>query len=335
MTRVLVTGAAGYIGSHACKALAHAGFEPIGIDNLSRAGRTAIPGGPLIVADIKDRSTVDDVLETYQPVAALHFAAYAYVGESVLQPTIYYRNNVVGSLTLLEALISASIDKIVFSSTCATYGIPLEVPIAEDHPQAPINPYGSSKLMIERMLADFDAAHGVRHVTLRYFNAAGADPEGELGECHDPETHAVPLAIEAALGRRAAFEIFGSDYPTADGTAIRDYVHVTDLVDAHVRALRYLLDGGTSLALNLGTGQGHSVRQLLDAVTRVTGATIPVLLAPRRAGDPPVLVANPQLARSVLGWRAGRDLSEIVRTAVAWHRRLPGQSPRVASGGTA
>ena len=335
MTRVLVTGAAGYIGSHACRALAHAGFEPIGIDNLSRAGRTAIPGGPLIVADIGNRALLDDVLRTYRPVAAMHFAAYAYVGESVLQPTIYYRNNVVGSLTLLEALISASIDKIVFSSTCATYGIPFEVPIAEDHPQSPINPYGSSKLMIERMLRDFDAAHGVRHVALRYFNAAGADPENELGECHDPETHAVPLAIEAALGRRPAFEIFGSDYHTADGTAIRDYIHVTDLVDAHVRALRYLLDGGTSLALNLGTGQGHSVRQLLDAVTRITGATIPVLLAPRRAGDPPALVANPQRARSVLDWRAGRDLPEIVRTAVAWHRRLPGHSPRVASGGTA
>ncbi len=335
MMRVLVTGAAGYIGSHACKALAQAGFEPIGVDNLSRAGRTAIPGGPLIVADIGDRAVIDDVLRTYRPVAAMHFAAYAYVGESVLQPALYYRNNVVGSLTLLEALIAAGIDRIVFSSTCATYGVPVAVPIAEDHPQSPINPYGSSKLMIERMLGDFGAAFALRHVALRYFNAAGADPEGELGECHDPETHAIPLAIEAALGQGSAFEIYGSDYPTADGTAIRDYIHVTDLVDAHVRALRYLLDGGTSIALNLGTGRGHSVRELLDAVSRVTGATIPVRLAPRRAGDPPELVANPGRAQSLLAWQAARDLPEIVRTAVAWHRRQRSESPRVAARGTA
>jgi len=335
MMRILVTGAAGYIGSHACKALAQPGFERIGVDNLSRAGRTAIPGGPLIVADIGDRAVIDDVLRTYRPVAAMHFAAYAYVGESVLQPALYYRNNVVGSLTLLEALIAAGIDKIVFSSTCATYGVPVAVPIAEDHPQSPINPYGSSKLMIERMLGDFDAAFALRHVALRYFNAAGADPEGELGECHDPETHAIPLAIEAALGQRAAFEIYGSDYPTTDGTAIRDYIHVTDLVDAHVRALRYLLDGGTSIALNLGTGRGHSVREVLDAVSRVTGATIPVRLAPRRAGDPPALVANPGRAQSLLAWQAARDLPEIVRTAVAWHRRPCSEAPRVAARGTA
>jgi UDP-glucose-4-epimerase GalE len=325
MTRVLVTGAAGYIGSHACKALVRAGFEPIGLDNLSRGGLTRIPGGPLIVADIADRPRLDEVLATYRPVAVLHFAAYAYVGESVTQPALYYRNNVAGSLTLLEALVAARIGAFVFSSTCATYGLPRAVPIAEDHPQAPINPYGASKLMIERMLADFEVAHGLRHVALRYFNAAGADPAGELGECHDPETHAIPLAIEAALGHAATFEIYGTDYPTPDGTAIRDYIHVTDLVDAHVKALRHLLDGGASVALNLGTGRGHSVRELLTAITQATGLEIPTRLGPRRAGDPPALVANPERARAVLGWQSERDLPDIVRTAIAWRRR---EAPR-------
>jgi UDP-glucose-4-epimerase GalE len=212
------------------------------------------------------------------------------------------------------------IDAIVFSSTCATYGVPRAIPIAEDHPQSPINPYGASKLMIERMLADVGAAHGLRHVALRYFNAAGADPDGELGECHDPETHAIPLAIAAALGRGTTFEIYGSDYPTPDGTAIRDYIHVTDLVEAHVKALRYLLDDGGSIALNLGTGRGHSVREVLAAIAQATGLDIPTRLAPRRPGDPAALVANPERAHAVLDWRAERDLAEIVRTAVAWHR---------------
>jgi UDP-glucose-4-epimerase GalE len=293
MTRVLVTGAAGYIGSHACKSLAHAGFEPVGLDNLSRGGRRDNPWGPLVVADIADRPRLDETLARYRPAAVLHFAAYAYVGESVTAPALYYRNNVAGSLTLLEALVAARIHAFVFSSTCATYGVPLAVPIAEDHPQAPINPYGASKLMIERMLADFEVAHGLQHVALRYFNAAGADPDGELGECHDPETHAIPLAVQAALGSGATFEIYGTDYPTPDGTAIRDYIHVTDLVEAHVKALRYLLEGGASVALNLGTGRGHSVREVLAAIARATGREIPTRLAPRRAGDPPELVANP------------------------------------------
>jgi len=318
--KVLVTGAAGYVGSHACKALALAGLQPIGLDNLERAGIRELPWGPLEVADTRDRSALDDVLRRHRPQAALHFAAYAYVGESVARPGLYYRNNVLGTLTLLEALLDAGIGELVFSSTCATYGIPRCVPIDEDHPQQPVNPYGASKLMVERILADFEVAHGLRHVALRYFNAAGADPDCQLGECHDPETHAIPLAIEAALGQRTAFDIYGTDYPTPDGTAIRDYVHVSDLADAHVRALEHLVAGGTSLAINLGTGIGHSVREVISAVEQVTTRSVPVRAAPRRAGDPPVLVANPARARAVLGW-SGRysDLTEIVRTAERWH----------------
>ena len=320
--KVLVSGAAGYVGSHACKALAQAGLQPIGLDNLERAGLDGLPWGPLEVADTRDRSALDDVLRRHRPAAAMHFAAYAYVGESVANPGLYYRNNVLGTLTLLEALRDAGIDKLVFSSSCATYGIPNSVPIDEDHPQQPINPYGASKLMVERILADFEVAHGLRHVALRYFNAAGADPDCQLGECHDPETHAIPLAIEAALGQRTAFDIYGTDYPTPDGTAIRDYVHVSDLADAHVRALEHLLAGGASTALNLGTGAGHSVREVISAVEQITGRSVPVRAAPRRAGDPSVLVANPARAQAVLGWTTEfNDLVEIVRTAVRWHAR--------------
>jgi UDP-arabinose 4-epimerase len=320
--RVLVTGAAGYIGSHACKALAHAGFEPIGLDNLARAGLRDLKWGPLEVADVADTNAVSELLERYTPCAAMHFAAYAYVGESMTAPGPYYRNNVGGSLALLEALQQHGVGCFVFSSTCATYGIPQSLPIDEDHPQVPINPYGASKLMVERMLGDFDRAYGMRHVALRYFNAAGADPDGELGECHEPETHAIPLAIEAALGERAEFEIYGTDYPTADGTAVRDYIHVVDLVDAHVRALEYLLAGHPSTALNLGTGHGHSVREVLRAVEQATGRRVPVREVARRAGDPAVLVADPRRAQRVLGWRSQHnDLVETVRSAAGWHRR--------------
>jgi UDP-arabinose 4-epimerase len=260
--KVLVTGAAGYIGSHACKALARRGLQPVGLDNLERAGLRHLPWGPLEVADTRDRAALDAILRRHRPEAVMHFAAYAYVGESVAEPGRYYHNNVLGSLTLLESMRDAGVGRIVFSSTCATYGIPNRVPIDEDHPQSPINPYGSSKRMVERILADFDRAHGMQSVTLRYFNAAGADPEGEIGECHEPETHVIPLAIHAALGRLPRFQVFGTDYPTPDGSAIRDYVHVSDLADAHVRALEYLVAGGSSIALNLGTGQGHSVLQV-------------------------------------------------------------------------
>ena len=331
MRRVLVTGAAGYIGSHACKALARAGFEPIGLDNLSRAGLEKLPWGPLEVADVADGAAVARILAHYAPCAAMHFAAYAYVGESMTTPALYYRNNVGGSLALLESLHSAGVVHFVFSSTCATYGNPQSIPIDEDHPQAPINAYGMSKLMVERILADFDRAYGLRHVALRYFNAAGADADGELGECHEPETHAIPLAIQAAFGEREAFEIYGTDYPTEDGTAVRDYVHVDDLVAAHVRALEYLLAGHPSIALNLGTGRGHSVREVLSAVEQATGRAVPAREVARRAGDPATLIADPRRALRTLGWRTEHnDLVDTVRSAVLWHRKSRTAGPRGA-----
>ncbi len=320
--KVLVTGAAGYIGSHACKALARRGLQPVGLDNLERAGLRNLPWGPLEVADTRDRAALDAILRRHRPEAVMHFAAYAYVGESVAEPGRYYHNNVLGSLTLLESMRDAGVGRFVFSSTCATYGIPNRVPIDEDHPQSPINPYGSSKRMVERILADFDRAHGMQSVTLRYFNAAGADPDGEIGENHEPETHAIPLAIQAALGRLPRFQVLGTDYPTPDGSAIRDYVHVSDLADAHVRALEYLVAGGSSIALNLGTGQGHSVLQVVAAVEAETGQRITLERAARRTGDPAVLVAAAARSRATLGWTpAFTDLREIVRTAVAWERR--------------
>ena len=327
MKPVLVTGAAGYVGSHTCKVLAQSGFEPIGLDTLERAGLRELPWGPIAVIETADTGAVARVLARYRPVAALHFAAYAYVGESIAQPAMYYRNNFGGSLGLFEALRTAGIGNWVFSSTCATYGVPDVLPIAEGHPQRPVNSYGTSKLMVERMLLDCDLAHGVRSVALRYFNAAGADPDCEVGECHEPETHVIPLAIRTALGEQEAFEIFGTDYRTPDGTAIRDYIHVTDLARAHVIALNYLLDGGSSEAFNLGTGQGHSVRQVLAAVEAVTGREVRQRASPRRAGDPPMLVADASKIRERLGWAAEiPDLTDIVRTAVDWHRRWRSQS---------
>lgn len=320
--RVLVTGAAGYVGSHACKSLAQAGFEPIGLDNLERSGIKSLPWGPLEVADICDRSALDRVLRKYCPGAVMHFAAHAYVGESVSAPDTYYRNNVGGSITLLSAIHDAGIEKFIFSGSCAVYGMPRVFPMAETHPQAPISPYGASKQMVERILLDFEAAFGIRHVVLRYFNAAGADPDGEIGECHDPETHAIPLAIQTALGQRPAFEVFGTDYATPDGTAIRDYVHVSDLASAHVRSLQYLLDRNASIALNLGTGRGHSVLEVIKAVETTTRRKVNMHKAPRRPGDSPVLVADASLAGAVLDWQPTiTDITRIVQTAVSWEIR--------------
>ena len=321
---ILITGGAGYIGSHACKAVAQAGYTPVAYDNLVYGHREAVRWGPLEVGDIADRHRLDEVIAEYRPEAAIHFAAYAYVGESVQDPAKYYRNNVAGTLSLLEALVHHGIDRVVFSSTCATYGIPEQVPIDEQHPQHPINPYGASKLMIERMLQDFSTAYGLRSVSLRYFNAAGADPDGEIGENHDPETHLVPLALQAAIGQRGALQVFGTDYPTPDGSCIRDYVHVTDLAQAHVQALNYLTHGGATTALNLGTGQGHSVLQVIEVARTVTGLDIPVVIAERRAGDPPVLTAGAGQARRVLGWQPRYpDLSVILQHAWNWHRQQP------------
>jgi UDP-arabinose 4-epimerase len=299
---VLVTGGAGYVGSHACKALHHAGYLPVTFDSLERGHRWAVRWGPLEVGWLQDRRRLEEVLLKYKPVAALHFAAYAYVGESMVDPGRYYWNNVAGSLSLLEALRHAGVAKIVFSSTCSTFGIPDIVPITEDCPQRPINAYGASKLMVERALADYDQVYGLRSVSLRYFNAAGADPETEIGEVHDPETHLIPLALEAAMERRPSVTVFGSDYPTADGTCIRDYIHVADLAEAHVLALKYLDGGGSTCGLNLGTGKGWSVTEVINAAMAVSGKPITVVSGQRRAGDPPALVADAARAMRVLGW---------------------------------
>ncbi|MCC7096492.1 MAG: UDP-glucose 4-epimerase GalE [Thermomonas sp.] len=323
MSTVLVTGGAGYIGSHACKALAIAGFTPVAYDNLEHGHAEAVRWGPLEQGDLADRARLDAVIAQHKPVAAMHFAAYAYVGESVTNPGKYYRNNVGGSLNLLEALRDHGIDACVFSSTCATYGVPQHLPLTEDHPQKPINPYGASKLVVERMLADFDAAHGLRSMRLRYFNAAGADPDGETGEVHDPETHLIPLVLDAAAGTRPAITVFGTDYATPDGTCIRDYIHVSDLADAHVLALRALLEGAASAAYNLGNGKGFSVREVIDCAQRVTGREIAVSEGERRPGDPPVLVGDATRIRNELHWLPKlADLDAIITTAWRWHTRL-------------
>ena len=319
---VLVTGGAGYIGSHACKALARAGYAPIAYDNLGRGHGEAVQWGPLVVGDLADRALLEATLRRHRVAAVMHFAAFAYVGESVANPALYFRNNVANSLVLLEAMAKADVRSIVFSSTCATYGVPETMPIAESAPQRPVNPYGESKLMIERMLHWLGAAHGLGYAALRYFNAAGADPDGEIGENHDPETHLIPLALDAALGRRAALEIYGTDYPTPDGTAVRDYIHVTDLADAHVLALQHVRAGKPSVALNLGTGTGFSVREVIAATERVTGRKVPHRETARRAGDPAMLVADARRAREALGWTPRLSgLDDILATAWAWHRR--------------
>ncbi|HWE73710.1 MAG TPA: UDP-glucose 4-epimerase GalE [Stellaceae bacterium] len=319
---ILVTGGAGYIGSHACKALAKAGYEPVAYDNLIYGHKEAVRWGPFVEGDIGDREKVAETIRRHDIGAVMHFAAFAYVGESVEQPEKYFRNNVVNTLAMLEAMRTTGVKQIVFSSTCATYGLPEKMPIREDTPQHPVNPYGETKLMVERMLHWYGIAHGLRSVALRYFNAAGADPEGEIGEDHNPETHLIPLILDAAAGRRAHIGVFGSDYPTPDGSAVRDYIHVQDLADAHIRALGYLGDGGESRAFNLGTGHGHSVRETIEAARRVTGRPIPSKDSPRRAGDPPVLVADAGAAREKLGWMpALGSLEHIIGTAWAWHQK--------------
>ena len=326
---VLVTGGAGYIGSHACKVLARAGYRPVVFDNFSRGHREAVRWGPLIEGSLAERGKLAAALARHRISVVMHFAAYAYVGESVTDPALYYANNLGGSLSLLEAMREARVDKIVFSSTCATYGTPAQVPIRETLPQLPVNPYGETKLAIERALHWYGEAYGLRWVSLRYFNAAGADPEGEIGERHEPETHLVPLVLAAALEERPQVEIYGTDYPTPDGTAIRDYIHVQDLAEAHLRALEHLGAGGQSTALNLGTGRGHSVREVIRAAEAVSGKSIPCRETARRPGDPPVLVADPGLAAELLGWRARlSDLETIVRTALAWHMSCSAQSRR-------
>ena len=320
---ILVTGGAGYIGSHAVLALKRAGYEVVVLDNLVYGHRDLVEKLQvnLIVGDTSDRTLLDNLFANHNISAVMHFAAYAYVGESVTDPSKYYRNNVIGTLTLLDAMMAASIKKFVFSSTCATYGIPKTVPIPEDHPQNPINPYGASKLMVERMLSDFDTAYEFKSVCFRYFNAAGADPNGLLGEDHNPETHLIPLVLQTALGKRESVSIFGTDYDTSDGTCIRDYIHVTDLANAHVLGLEYLLNGGDSTVFNLGNGNGFSVQEVIETAKEVTGKEIKVQKCDRRPGDPPILVGSSDKARTIIGWHPQYgDLKDILSHAWKWHQ---------------
>lgn len=325
---ILVTGGAGYIGSHAVLALQQAGYGVVVLDNLSYGHRELVEEVlkvELIVGDTGDRALLDQLFASRDIGAVMHFAAFLQVGESVKEPAKYYQNNVVSTLTLLEAMRSAGLNKFVFSSTCATYGVPQFIPLTEDHPQNPINPYGMSKLMVEKILRDFDQAYQFRSVAFRYFNAAGAEPNGLLGEDHSPETHIIPLVLLTALGKRESVSIFGTDYDTPDGTCIRDYIHVLDLAQAHVLGLEYLMQGGESVFFNLGNGNGFSVKEVIETARTVTGKPIPAFEHPRREGDPPYLVGSSDRARQILGWDPQyADLHQIIDHAWSWHQRRHG-----------
>lgn len=322
---VLVTGGAGYIGSHGVRALQRRDYNVIILDNLVYGHRDLVEKVlqvELVEGDTRDRALLDSIFSNHQIDAVMHFAAYAYVGESVNDPGKYYQNNVVGTLNLLEAMTAASVSKFIFSSTCATYGVPKTLPIPENHPQNPINPYGASKLMVERILADFDTAHQLKSVIFRYFNAAGASPDGQLGEDHNPETHLIPLVLQAASGKRDSISIFGTDYPTRDGTCIRDYIHVDDLAEAHVLGLEYLLKGGDSEIFNLGNGNGFSVREVIETARKITQREFKVIETNRRPGDPPTLVGSSEKARNLLGWNPQyADLNQIISHAWQWHQQ--------------
>ena len=323
MANILVTGGAGYIGSHCCKELHNRGFNPITFDNLVYGFKENVRWGDFYQGDLGNPQDLKSCFQRYRIDAVIHFAAYAYVGESVTDPLKYYENNVRNTIHLLQACKDQDVRCFIFSSSCATYGIPESIPIDETHPLNPINPYGRTKQMIEDILKDCDAAYGLRYNSLRYFNAAGADPEGEAGENHHPETHLIPLILDVAAGKSNAIKIFGNDYPTADGTCIRDYIHVTDLARAHVLALERLLAGAVSDVYNLGQGQGFSVRQVVDQVATVTGRDIASVYVDRRPGDPPILVASNTKAMQGLSWQPQyTNLEEIVRTAWNWHNKL-------------
>ena len=320
MQPILVTGGAGFIGAHTCKALAAHGLYPIAFDNLSRGHREMVQWGPFVQGDILQPADLDRAFKRYQPKSVIHLAALAYVGESVAQPLAYYQNNVSGLINVLDAMVRHGADTIVFSSSCATYGIPEALPIAENARQQPISPYGQSKLMCEQILMHVAAAHHLRFALLRYFNACGADPEGQLCERHDPETHLIPLAVDAASGRGPPLQIFGVNYPTADGTCERDFIHVTDLAGAHVAALRYVNSGAETLTLNLGTGRAYSILEIVSAIERVTGRSVPVIHAARRPGDPATLVADASRAERLLEFRPKySDLETIIETT--WRSR--------------
>jgi UDP-arabinose 4-epimerase len=316
---VLVVGGAGYIGSHACRALKGAGHEVIVFDNLSTGYERLAAGFELIRGDMLDAAALGRVLPRVD--AVMHFAAHAYVGESGTNPRKYFRNNVEGGLSLLNAALDAGVKKIIYSSSCAVYGVPLKVPIGEENPRQPVNPYGVTKLIFEQVLEAYDPAYGIRYASLRYFNAAGADESGEIGELHDPETHLIPLALKAAAGTGLELHVFGTDYPTPDGTCIRDYIHVNDLASAHVKSLERLGAGSESFAVNLGTGTGCSVQEVISAVEQATGKNVPRKMVGRRPGDPPELVADPRKAEKLLQWKATRGLREVVETAWNWMQR--------------
>jgi UDP-glucose 4-epimerase len=321
--RILVTGGAGYIGSHAVRLFLARGHDVWVYDNLSMGHRAAVPADRLIVGDLAEVQRLDHAVILHRIEAVVHFAAFAYVGESVRDPGKYYQNNLVNTLNLMECLRRNGVGRFVFSSTCATYGVPQRVPITEDEPQRPINPYGTGKLAVERALADYAAAYGWGYAALRYFNAAGAAPDGTIGEDHDPETHLIPLVIAAAAGRRPHVEVFGTDYPTPDGTCVRDYIHVDDLAEAHLLALERL-EQGKGLCYNLGIGRGYSVREVIRVAEEVTGKKVPVKEGPRRPGDPPALVASSEKVQRELGWRPKyAELRPILETAWNWHRTHP------------
>ncbi|MEN6330326.1 MAG: UDP-glucose 4-epimerase GalE [Methanobacteriaceae archaeon] len=319
---ILVTGGAGYIGSHINKELHKKDYETVVLDNLSYGHDDFVKWGTLERVDLSNIHEIKRIFQDYPIEAVMHFAAFTYVGESVANPQKYYLNNLRNTLNLLEVMLEFEVKKMVFSSTCATYGDPIEIPIPEEHPQNPISPYGKGKFMVEQILKDYSSAYGLHYVSLRYFNAAGADPDGELGESHQPETHLIPLILDAALGLREDIKIFGTDYPTPDGTCIRDYIHVTDLADAHLKALQYLEKGGRSEVFNLGNGYGFSVKEVIDEARKVTGREIQAIETDRRPGDPPVLVGSSKKAREILKWQPRfDDLSQIISTAWKWHEK--------------
>jgi UDP-glucose 4-epimerase len=322
MANILVTGGAGYIGSHTCLALAKTGYTPVVFDNLINGHREFVQWGPFEQGDIRDIDRLNEVILNHRPAAVIHFAGLIEVAESISDPVAFFENNVSGSITLFAAALRSGIDKVVFSSTCATYGIPREIPMRETHPQLPISPYGTSKLLVEQILKELSTHKNLRSVILRYFNAAGANVQGGIGEWHNPESHVIPIAIEVAQGRRQSFRINGSDYPTRDGSCIRDFVHVSDLADAHVRSVQYLLSGGESVALNVGSGRGTSVKELIELVEAISKKRLPIEFGPRREGDPPELIADNNEAITRLGWRPHHDIGAIVGSAWDWHQRL-------------
>ena len=320
---VLVTGGAGYIGSHVCKALHKAGFIPVTYDNLSQGKKSAVKWGPLVQKDLHDKVALVDTMRVYKPVAVIHLASLIDARESQKEPAKYYHNNVTGTLVLLDAMRLSGIDCFVFSSSAAVYGTPHYTPIDEQHEKNPQNTYGKTKLMVEEILQDYQRAYGLASISLRYFNAAGADPEGEHGEAHEPETHLIPLTILTALGKRSSLSVYGTDFPTKDGTAIRDYIHVSDLADAHVRALQYLFEKKQCLALNLGTGTGYSVREIITEIEKLTKKPLPHALSPRNPADPAILIADAKAATHLLHWRPRySDLPTLLSTALSWHRSV-------------